>query len=76
MILDFLQKLTVETSLVFKDLIALLFLIVYTIAFFVVQFYLIKAYVWVFKSISSFPIVKKTSKRILKKYYGNSSENI
>lgn len=46
--------------LVAKDLLTLLFVIIYTILFFVIQYYLIKGYILLYKLISEkIPIIKE-----------------
>ena len=64
MILDFLSNLTADIYIILKDIVILIFVVVFAIAFFVVQYYLIKGYVWIYKSFVSLPIISQTIKRI------------
>ena len=64
MVLDFLSNLTADIYIILKDIVILIFVVVFAIAFFVVQYYLIKGYVWIFKSFISLPIINQAVKRI------------
>jgi len=64
LILDFLSNLTADIYIILKDIVILIFVVVFAIAFFVVQYYLIKGYVWIYKSFVSLPIISQTIKRI------------
>lgn len=63
MILDFLENTSINFWNSFIDLSTLIFLIVWVIAFFVVQYYLIKGYIFILKFIYNLPIVNETLKK-------------